>query len=201
MEEQRREDRRSEEVDSSTLDNSEGAAPVRKLERFSWCVRVFRQLMVISLSLSPSSSTGSRSQKWGSRVLLLSVAEGPLCRATPGTQLPRRPARQRADQTEPGKPAAAAGWAEGAEGAVRPDEESAQVGRPHCSTRASPLRPLLSQFTRCFRLSSRSAKRSSCWWTNSTRRKGFAWLCRCVRQQSVLLVCYCVASPLTQQLI
>lgn len=128
MEEKRREDQ-SGEVDSSTHEeNSEGAAPVRKLKQFSWPLGVFRQLMLIFFfSLSP----GSRSQKWGGGVLLLSVAKGPLCCAAPGLEPPQPPARQRAVQTELVEPAAAAGWAEGPEGAVWPDEESAQVGRPN----------------------------------------------------------------------
>lgn len=111
MEEKRREDQ-SEEADSSTLqENSQETPPVRKLKNFKLVPRSC-QLADVGLF-----STGSRSQKCADRVLLLSVAEGPLCCAAPRPEL-RPPARQRAVETDPAEPAAATNRAARPEGPV-----------------------------------------------------------------------------------
>lgn len=203
MEEKRREDQ-SGEVDSSTHEeNSEGAAPVRKLKQFSWPLGVFRQLMLIFFfSLSP----GSRSQKWGGGVLLLSVAKGPLCCAAPGLEPPQLPARQRAVQTELVEPAAAAGWAEGPEGAVWPDEESAQVGRPNLLTVSHPTVLCFLNLRGVFpSITHQQRDQAADEWTRRGEKDSLDFAGASQQSKggssSVLLGCYCVTKLIIQQLI
>lgn len=186
MEEKRQEDQ-SEEVDSSTLkENSKGAAPVRKLKQSTRC-------------------SGSRC--WLFSLLSLYRQQKPKVRLqSPSPLCCQRPcllccARARAPPTP--------SPAESGPGGTRQTCSSCRLSwgtwgssstrwRASISTASTPLTVshpsvnLLFQFTRCFSFCSRSAKKSSCWWTNSMRRKGFDWLCRCAAaKQEFQVVCWC----------
>ena len=200
MMEEKRKENQSEELDASTLrENSHeashnGSALPVSVKRKT-CSKHFNYYLRFLLSDNNVGllSTGSGTKTWAQPVLLLSVTKGSLCCAAPGPQV-RAPAEQKSSNTHVTEPGGAADGAEGPEGPVWADEESAQVRLSHCnlcstSVLTGPLVPALLHwlcfyfhhhvlaeltcFVFCF-----PAKKSNCWWTSWTRRKGSAWLYR-----------------------